>query len=140
MTYAHLLELCLMLAATGQLCIAILNLFLVRIMGWREELARISLLIRQVFHIHVLFISLTLAIFAALTFRFAPAISTHPEPIDRWLAFGIGLFWAVRAVLQVTYYSSSHWRGIPSRIVVHMILLVTYPAFALTYFAAALMK
>jgi hypothetical protein len=136
----EILKICLILAATGQLSVAILNLSLVRIMGWKEDLARLPLLIREVFNIHVLFISVTLTIFAALTFRFAVEMSTGSAPIYRWVACSIGLFWAIRGVLQVTHYSSSHWRGIPSRTAVHFILLTVYPSFAAVYFAAALMK
>jgi len=136
----EILKACLILAATGQFCVAVLNLSLVRIMGWKEDLARVSVLVREVFNIHVLFISITLAIFAALTFRFARDMSMGSEPIYRWVACSIGTFWAIRAVLQVTHYSSSHWRGIPSRTVVHIILLIVYPAFAAVYFAAAFMR
>jgi hypothetical protein len=136
----EILKVCLILAATGQFCVAVLNLSLVRIMGWKEDLARVSLLVRQVFHIHVMFISLTLVIFAAVTLAFANEMSMGAGLIYRWVACSIGTFWAVRTVLQVTYYSSSHWRGIPSRTAVHFILLIVYAAFAVVYFAAAFMR
>lgn len=42
--------------AIGQLTIAILNLFLVHILGWKEDLARLPLLLREVFHVHCWFI------------------------------------------------------------------------------------
>jgi hypothetical protein len=135
-----ILETGLILAAVGQLCIAILNFSLIRIMGWKDDLARVSLLVREVFQIHVLFISLTLIIFAALTFRFAGDIAAGSEPVYRWIACAIGAFWAIRATLQLTHYSSSHWRGIASRTAVHIILLVVYSGFAAVYFAAAFMK
>jgi hypothetical protein len=134
-----LLETGLILAAAGQLCIAVLNLALVRVMGWKEDLARVSLLVREVFYIHSLFISLTLLIFAALTFRFAGEMAGSGLPVYRWLACSIGFFWTIRAVLQVTYYSSVHWRGIASRTIAHVVLLTVYSGFALAYFGAGLM-
>jgi hypothetical protein len=130
----------LILAAAGQFCIALLNFSLVRIMKWKDDLARVSLLVREVFHIHVLFISVTLLIFAAFTFRFAGDLAAGREPVYRWLAVSIGSFWAIRTVLQVTYYSGSHWRGIASRTAVHIILLAVYSGFAIIYFAAGLLK
>jgi hypothetical protein len=135
-----ILETGLILAAAGQLCIAILNLALIRVMRWKDDLARLPILIRQVFQIHVWFISLTLLTFAALTLRFPGEIAAGIQPVYRWIACAIGLFWAIRSVLQVTYYSSSHWRGIPSRTAVHIILLVVYPGLAALYLTAGLMR
>ena len=59
------------IAAAAQLSVAVLNLFLVRIMKWEEEVARMVQLVREVFHVHAWFISITLAIFGAVTIRFA---------------------------------------------------------------------
>lgn len=131
------LETVLQLAAMAQLAIAILNLFLVRLLNWRGEVAKMPVLLREVFHVHMWFISITLLIFGAITFRFAPQLATGGGEIGRWLAGGIGLFWAIRAVLQTTYYSSSHWRGNPGRTVAHATLLAVYGGFAATYLLAA---
>ncbi|MBI4657552.1 MAG: hypothetical protein HY735_01675 [Verrucomicrobia bacterium] len=122
-------------AAAGQLAIAILNLCLIRILGWREDLARMPLLVRQVFHVHCWFISVTLTLFAVMTWRFAGEFSTNA--VCRWLAAGIGLFWALRTVLQATYYSSSHWRGQTGRTAIHAALLAIYGGFATVYAMAA---
>jgi len=136
----NILEIGLLLAAAGQVCIAILNLGLIRIMGWKEDLARVRLLVRQVFQIHAWFISLTLLIFAALTFRFAGEMALGAQPVYRWIACSTGAFWAIRAVLQASYYSSSHWRGIPLRTAAHIILLVVYSGFAAVYLTGGLGK
>lgn len=132
------LELVLYAAAAGQLGIAVVNLFLVRLLDWRAEVERMPLLVREVFTVHAWFISMTLAIFGAITLRFAPDFAAASHEIFRWLAAGIGCFWALRTVLQMTYYSSSHWRGRTGSTVIHVVLLVTYGGFAAAYFAAAL--
>ena len=62
------LDLALRAAAIAQFAVAILNLFLIRIMNWKPDLDRMPLLIREVFQIHVVFISITLSIFAFLAF------------------------------------------------------------------------
>jgi hypothetical protein len=125
------------IAAAGQLAVAVLNSFLVRIMGWNEHLARLPLLIREVFHVHAWFISVTLAIFGVMTWRFAEQMATGTNDACRWLAACIGIFWAVRTVLQVAYYSSSHWWGQLARTLIHFLLLVTYGGFAVIYGLAA---
>ena len=105
------LPLLLQLAAAMQLGIALLNLFLVRLLKWKEDLARMPLLLREVFQVHAWFISITLGIFGVMTLRFAGELAGGTNPVCQWLAAGIGSFWAIRTVLQLTYYSSSHWRG-----------------------------
>lgn len=127
----------LLFAAVGQVAIAILNLFLARMMHWQADLRRIPLLIREVFHVHSWFISATLTIFGVLTWRFAREMATGLNPVATWLAAAIGLFWAIRTVLQVTYYSSSHWRGKRGRTVIHLILLLAYGGMSVTYLFAA---
>jgi len=131
------LLLALQLAALGQLSIAVLNLFLSRILNWKPDVDRMPQLIREVFQVHAWFISITLAIFGIVTWRFAAELAQATNPIGTWLAAGIGLFWAVRFVLQLTYYNSSHWRGRVDRTIIHITLLVVYGGFAAAYLLAA---
>jgi hypothetical protein len=120
-------------AAALQLAIAVLNLFLVPLLNWREDLARMPLLLREVFQVHAWFISITLAIFVAITWRFASEMAGGANPVCQWLAAGIGAFWAIRAVLQMAYYSSTHWRGQSGRTLAHIGLLIVYGGFAAVY-------
>jgi hypothetical protein len=131
------LELLLRLGALAQLGVALLNLFLVRIMKWERDLVSAPLLIREVFRIHIYFISITLAIFGAVTWRFAPEFATGAAPVFAWLAVGIGAFWAVRSMMQWSHYSAVHWRGDRIRTVIHWMLFLGYGALAAVYFTAA---
>ena len=132
-----LLAMMLQTAAALQLCVAMLNLFLVPLLKWKEDLARAPVLLREVFQVHAWFISITLAIFGLITWRFAANLAAHTNAIGAWLAGGIGIFWAIRTVLQVTYYSSSHWRGQLGRTVIHIALLFMYGGMAAIYLYAA---
>src|SRR5438105_2118678 len=131
------LDLLLRTAALVQFAVAILNLFLIRIMKWKPDLERAPLLVREVFRIHVVFISITLSIFGALSWRFADEIARAASPLAIWLAVAIGLFWFVRSVMQWLYYSASHWRGNSLRTLIHWALFFGYGAMAVVYFAAA---
>lgn len=131
------LELLLRLAALAQLGVVLLNLFLIRIMNWRRDLDAMPLLIREVFQIHVYFISITLAIFGVVTWRFAPDMATATHPLCVWLAIGIGIFWAIRSVMQWSHYSAVHWRGDRRRTAIHWLLFLGYGSFAAVYFTAA---
>ena len=134
------LELALRVVAVAQFAVAILNLFLVRIMKWKPDLERAPLLIREVFRIHVVFISITLSIFGALTWRFAYEIANASSPLAIWLAVAIGLFWLVRSAMQWLHYSASHWHGNSLRTLIHWTLFVGCGAMAFIYFAAGLWR
>ena len=137
MEMTNLLELGLRIAALVQLGVAVLNLFLIRIMKWEPDLARAPLLIREVFHIHVHFISITLVIFGLLTWRFAGDLARGANPLGVWLAVGIAIFWGARSVMQWLHYSPRHWRGNSTRTAIHWALFLGYGAIAITYAAAA---
>ncbi len=134
------MTLCLQLAAVAQLAIAALNFALPQLLRWQTDLARLPLLMREVFHVHAWFISVTLAIFGVMTLRFAGEMAAATNPACLWLAGAIGIFWAIRSVLQVAYYSASHWRGRPGRTAMHIALLATYGGLTLVYSLAALRK
>ena len=132
-----LLELGLRIAALAQLSIALINLSLERLMNWRADLERMPLLIREVFRVHVIFITVTVATFALLTWRFASEIATRANQLAVWLAAAIGIFWAIRSVLQWTHYSRSHWRGDRTRTALHWLLFLGYGALGILYIGAA---
>ena len=114
------------IVAAAQLSVAVLNLFLVRIMKWEEEVARMPQLVREVFHVHAWFITITLAIFSVVTIRFVEE-----------LAAGIGIFWFIRWLMQFFYYDSSHWRGKRAETIVHIVLIFLYGSIAGVYLLAA---
>ncbi len=123
-------------AASGQLALAALNLRLDKLLHWEAELDKMSQLLREVFFVHKWFISITLAIFGVITLRFAGEMSEGLIPMGRWLAVGIGAFWAIRTLIQWLYYSKSHWAGDTGRTLVHWILTICYGGSAAVYLIA----
>ena len=101
---SNYLQTTLLIAAGLQMAVAVLNLNLVRVLKWRPDLNKLPLLIREVFMVHLWFISATLVIFATLTWRFAEDIACGGSEMARWCAACIAAFWGIRAILQVTYY------------------------------------
>lgn len=125
------------LSALGQIAVAFLNLRLDRLLGWQRQLAALPLLMREVFHVHKWFLSITLLIFGMVTLRFASEFAGGENALARWLAAGIGGFWAIRTAVQWLYYDRSHWRGRPGRTAVHWILTLAYGGSAGVYLVAA---
>jgi hypothetical protein len=90
--------------------LAVLNVFVPRRFRWREELARISLLNRQIFEVHAIVLVLTLGLFAALLLTSAEAL-LEPTRLARAMLLGLTLFWSLRMAIQWFYYSPEVWRG-----------------------------
>ncbi len=131
------LELFLRIVAVAQFSLVVVNLFLPRILNWKPDIERMSLLVREVFIIHSWFITITLAIWGVLTWRFAHEMAHAPTELSRWLCAAMGIFWGIRCVLQWLHYSPSHWRGIPSRTFLHWLFFLGYGAWTLVYALAA---
>jgi hypothetical protein len=131
------LEWLLRLSAAAQMGVAAVNFSTARLLKWNEPLERMPLLLRQVFWVHAWFVSLVLAIFAVLTWRFAPEMAGGSDAACAWLAAGIGLVWGLRTLAQVAYYSPVHWRGNPGRTVIHVFLFVVYGGMSVSYLVAA---
>ena len=100
------------LRVTGLLMagLVVLNLFVPRRFGWREELARVSLVNRQIWQVHTIFLIVTLALFSALLLTSADAL-VEPTRLARAILLGLTLFWGLRMLMQWFYYSPALWRG-----------------------------
>lgn len=104
------LELHLRLAGLLQILLALLHFDFPRRFRWRQELASLSLLNRQMFHVHTFFVCLVLVLFGALSLFAADAL-LEPTRLARLVLFGITLFWAVRLYCQWFVYDARLWRG-----------------------------
>ena len=91
--------------AAGALHVVILgaNFVLPKKLGCRENLARVSPMIRTVFIVHWGCIVLVLGIFASLCFWFAPELAGASR-LGRFLSAFIALFWLVRVPIQFFFY------------------------------------
>ena len=114
--------------AAVQIAIGVLIFFLPRMLGWTASLSALPRLLREVYHVHALFLALTLWIFAGLTLYSGEALGP--------LGACIGLFWAVRVGVQLFYYSPAHWLGELRETCAHLALLAVYGSMSATYFVA----
>ena len=80
-----------------------LNFVLPRRFNWREELPRLSLINRQIFIVHAIFIALLLGMFGTLSLFFAPLL-TAPDRLAQLVLAGLAIFWFVRLLAQWFIY------------------------------------
>lgn len=90
--------------------LVIVNLVVPGRFRWKEELARVSLLNRQIFQAHTVFIVLLLALFSALFLTCAEAL-LEPTRLSRAILIGLTIFWGLRMLMQWFFYSPAVWRG-----------------------------
>ena len=90
-------------AGALQLVIIAANFVLPKKLQCRENLSRVSPMIREVFIIHWVYIVLVLGIFTSLSFWFAPELAGASR-LGRYLSAVIAVFWLLRVPIQLFFY------------------------------------
>ena len=128
------------LRAAGVLlaALAVVNLFVPSRFNWRADLSRVSLLNRQIFQAHSVFLILTLALTSALLLTSADAL-VEPSPLSRAILIGLTIFWGLRMVMQWFFYSPDIWRGNGFFTAMHVVFSVAW-MYLTAVFGAALWR
>ena len=98
-----LLETCIALAALPQLLIATANCFAPRLFAYRDNLARVTPIVRQIFVVHGVYIVLIVLGAAALCLAF-PHELAGASALGRSLSAFLALFWGLRVAIHLGYY------------------------------------
>jgi hypothetical protein len=130
------LELHLRIVGVIMAALAVVNLLVPRRLHWPEELARLSLINRQIFQAHSLFLILMLALFSALLLTCTGAL-LEPTRLARAILAGLTIFWGLRMLMQWFFYSPETWRGHRLHTVMHCVFSATW-IYVTTVFATAL--
>lgn len=121
------LETHLRLAGALLLLLAAVHPLFPKQLGWKEDLAKLTLLNRQIFLVHVGFIVLMLVLFGVLALVFAADL-VAPSRLAAAVLGGLTLFWGLRLLTQQFIYDRSLWRGNRRNTLLHVLasLLWTY--------------
>jgi hypothetical protein len=93
-------------AAGGlQLAIAAANVLLPGKLRYRENLSRVSPIIRQIFVVHSIYVVFVVLFFAVLCLFFAPELAGGTE-LGRFLSATMAIFWLMRVLMQLFYYDA----------------------------------
>ena len=124
------------LAGVVMASLVVVNLLVPRRFHWREEMSRLSLVNRQIFQAHSVFLVLTLALFSALLLTCGPAL-LEPTRLSRAVLSGLTVFWGLRMLMQWCFYSPLIWQGHRFNTVMHYVFSVVW-IYVTIVFAAAL--
>jgi hypothetical protein len=94
------------LAVVIQIAMAASNVFLPRILKYKENLQKVSPIIRQMFVTHSVYLVGVVLLFAATTAAFAPDLASG-QGLGRFLSASIAIFWLCRMPVQLFYYDAS---------------------------------
>ncbi len=93
-------------AAGGlQLAIAAANVLLPGKLRYRENLSRVSPIIRQIFVVHSIYVVFVVLFFAVLCLFFAPVLAGG-SGLCRFLSATMAIFWLMRVLMQLFYYDA----------------------------------
>jgi hypothetical protein len=94
------------LAGALHLLVAGANFVLPGILRYRENLARVSPIIRHIFLVHAFYIVLVLIGFAAICLLF-PADLCGASSLGRFLSGFLAVFWSLRVIIQFGFYDKA---------------------------------
>ncbi len=106
-----------------------------RYFQWEKELARLSLLTRQIFLVHCFFIALLVALMGACSLLYTNAL-LRSGTLSRVVLTGFVVFWFTRLAFQFFVYDSAIWRGRRFYTVMHVVFSVFWIYVVLIYGAA----
>ena len=126
------LEVHLRIAGTLLLLLAAAHIFFPKQLGWQADLAKLTLLNRQIFLVHVGFIVLMLVLFGTLALFFAHDLVV-PSRLATAVLAGLTLFWGLRFLTQQFIYDRSLWRGNRRNTVLHIVASLLWAYFAAVF-------
>jgi hypothetical protein len=89
---------------------------------WSRELPKLDLINRQIFVVHTFFIAATVALMGLL------CVSSAEELVQtafgRRIAGALAVFWFLRLLAQLFYYSPELWRGRRFESAVHVVFTI----------------
>ena len=87
------------------LAIAVANVSLPRRLRYRENLSRVSPIVRQIFVVHSIYVVFVVLFLALLSLCFAPVLAGGTS-LGSFLAGAMAIFWLVRVPVQLFYYDA----------------------------------
>jgi hypothetical protein len=90
-------------AAVLQWLVASSNLFAARIFAYREETAKLSPFVREVFIVQNVYIMATVLMFGIVSILFAPELASG-SGLGRFLSGFLAIFWGGRIMIQLFFY------------------------------------
>jgi hypothetical protein len=103
---------------------------------WRREFAAVSLLNRQMMHVHTFFVAFTVGLMGLLCLTSAAELVG--TQLGRRVALGLAVFWLARLLIQFFGYSASLWRGKRFETIIHVLFTLFWTYLTVVFFRVGL--
>lgn len=114
--------------------LALIHAVFPRYFNWAKDLQAISLINRQLIHIHTFFIALALFLMGLLCLTSAYELVI--TPLGNRITLGLGIFWAIRLIVQFFGYSSKLWRGKAFETTIHILFSILWAYLSVSFIYA----
>jgi hypothetical protein len=108
--------------------LALIHFFFPRYFYWKQELAGLSLMNRQMMYVHLFFIAFVVFLNGVLCLTSTEELLT--TVLGKRISLGIGLFWAARLYIQFFGYSSRLWKGKAFETAIHILFTALWAYFS----------
>lgn len=103
---------------------------------WKETLAALPLVSRQIHCVHTFFIALTVALMGLLCITSADLLVE--TALGRRICLGLAVFWSARLLIQFFGYSPTLWKGRPLETIAHVLFSVLWIFLSAVFWTATI--
>ena len=126
------------LIGAAMILLALVHMVFPKYFGWKEELASLSLINRQLMKVHTAFIALAIFLMGLLCLTSPTELMN--TGLGRKIALGLGIFWGCRLLVQIFVYSPKLWRGKRFETGVHVMFTILWFYFTAVFVMIASSK
>lgn len=109
------------LQLTGSIFVllALMHVIFPKYFNWKEDLSKLNLINKQMMEVHTFFIALTVLLMGLLCLFFASEL--HSTSIGKAIAAALSVFWFLRLLIQLFWYSPELWKGKAFETIIHIV-------------------
>ena len=113
------------LSGAGLILLGLAHLWFSKPLQWKQDLAKLTLVNRQIFLVHCFYVALILVLLGILSLTLADSL-LQPTPLARAMLCGMTLLWALRLYIQWRVFDPSLWRQNRTNHLVHYVLTAVW--------------
>jgi hypothetical protein len=108
----------------GLILLALIHAIFPKVFDWKNELATLTLINRQLMTVHTFFIALVVFLMGVLCITSAHELLT--TDLGKRILGGLAIFWGIRLVTQLFWYSPQLWKGKPRETAIHILFIAIW--------------
>ncbi|HMG82105.1 MAG TPA: hypothetical protein VK559_03640 [Ferruginibacter sp.] len=114
------------------IALSLLHIIFPKKFDWKNELNNLSLLNKQMMHIHTFFIALIVFLMGLLCLSAAKDLIE--TGLGKKVAAGLCIFWSTRLFIQFFWYSPKLWKGKKVETIIHILFSCFWAYLSIIFF------